>query len=162
MIERQKLLYCRQFPKDRLFAELSIIIQDMQLTKAVVERSRYGVLYDRPWLKGASKAPLHKFAGGRIGVDDYRLLMAKAKGATDSTAGQIKLAQNVGQNIEWSNRIIGFLEGKGLKVLVVAPKAGRTKWDAQLWARTFNWQDRMPGMDARDAALIAFFNEGLV
>jgi len=162
VVERQRLLFCSQFPKDTLFAQLDVIIRDMKITKAAVERSRYAVLYNRPWLDGASRAPLHRFAGGRIGADDYRALMDKAKGATNHTAGQIKLAQNVGQNIEWANRIVGYLEGKGLKVGVVAPKAGRTKWKAEMWARVFKWEGRIPGMDARDAALIAFFNEGKV
>jgi hypothetical protein len=80
------------------------------------------------------------------------------KRAKLGTAGQIKLMQNVGQNIEWTNRLSEYLRGKGIKVIEQAPRPKRTKWEIGFWCKVFNWEGRVAGEHARDAACIGYFS----
>ena len=100
--------------------------------RAAVEMPRMGVLYKR-----------HTLSGGIL-----------------SLAGQIKIAQNVGQNIALTNMIIDTLRDLGVYVAKVHPKPGASKWESGYWCRVFKWEGlQVPGEHGRDATVIAYLNE---
>lgn len=164
------LVYCKQFAKGMALAICTTIATDYKCKYAAIEVPRYGVLYNRPWYKKAKGMQVtNRFGCGaqRISISDYKKLSSRVSSScNDITAGQIKLAQNIGQNIETTHRFIGKLEDMGIKVMRVVPKARRkgqmktTKWPVDTWQRIFNWDRRPPGEHARDAAIIAYLNEG--
>jgi hypothetical protein len=81
------LSFCRQFLKSKVFPITDELIATYNPSYAVVEKPMLGVMY------------------------------FSEKRAKLGTAGQIKLMQNVGQNIEWTNRLSEYLRGKGIKVI---------------------------------------------
>lgn len=132
-----RLVYCKQYAKVVALGLLSNIAMTYNVKRAAVEKPRLGLLYARNRIQGLK----------------------------DPIAGQIKIAQNVGQNIALTQQMIGMLRGDGIEVLEVTPgrkrrgTAGTSKWDKNLWARVFDWDQRLPGEHARDAAVIAYLNE---
>jgi hypothetical protein len=77
------------------------------------------------------------------------------KNAIISEAGRIKLAQNIGQNIQLTNQIVSALKQLGVAVHEVNPKRKATKWKADYWQKVFSWEGRTPSEHARDASVIA-------
>jgi hypothetical protein len=96
--------------------------------RCVIERPRTGVLYARHFTK---------------------------KNAILSEAGKIKLAQNIGQNIQLTKDLVAELERLGVKVKQVPPKNKATKWRPEFWANVFQWKSRLPSEHIRDASVIA-------
>jgi hypothetical protein len=71
-------------------------------------------------------------------------------------AGVIKLAQNVGMNIQLTENLVDKLKELGVRTREVNPGRGMTKWDVGYWTRIFNWESgRTPSEHARDAAVLA-------
>ena len=99
-----------------------------QFKKCIVERPRLGVLYSRHMTKN---------------------------NALMSESGRIKLAQNIGQNIQLTNDIVSELDRLGVKTKQVPPARKATKWPTDYWQRIFNWEGRCPSEHARDASVIA-------
>lgn len=161
VVHKGRLVHCRQTAKATAIDAIKQTVWAYDIKTAFVELPRLGVLYSRPWSHAAKKIPDFS-ASGRITREQYSQMMDSAKKqAVSLTAGQIKIAQNVGQNIEWTHVIAGTLEGIGVRVKKVAPRPRGSKWDVQLWMRTFNWpSSRHPGEHARDAACLAYLNEG--
>jgi hypothetical protein len=105
-------------------------------TKAVVEKPKQAVFYARHLTKSNS---------------------------VKSQAGVIKLAQNVGMNIQLTQNLVDKLHELGVRVKEVNPKRGSTKWDVGYWERIFKWESgRTPSEHARDAAVLAFQYENWV
>jgi hypothetical protein len=105
-------------------------------TKAVVEKPKQAVFYARHLTKG---------------------------NAVRSQAGVIKLAQNVGMNIQLTQNLVDKLHELGVRVKEVNPKRGSTKWDIGYWERIFKWTSgRTPSEHARDAAVLALLWENWV
>lgn len=166
-LEKGKLFHCRQYRKRDVFHKLHELIDAYEIKVAAVEQPRFSVLYDRPWFHKAKGASLSvgRTPGGRISASQYQAMVsAPGKSCGNITAGQIKLAQNVGQNIEFTFSIRNELEKAGVRVLLVHPTKWSTKWELNLWMRVFDCGSfqRMPGEHARDAAIIAYLNEGKI
>lgn len=138
IVVRGRLVYCKQFKRAVVFDTIINVVRTYNVRDAAVEKPRLGLLYARNRIEG-TKDPL---------------------------AGQIKIAQNVGQNIALTDTICMLLEREGVEVRKVEPgrkrkgTPGTSKWDCGLWARVFDWSARLPGGHARDAAVIAYLNEG--
>ena len=96
--------------------------------RAIIERPQQGVLYGR------------HFTGPN---------------AIKSTAGMIKLAQNIGANMYLSDEIARALQKVGVMVYVVRPAKKVTKWSFEYWQIVFKWKGRRPSEHARDASVIA-------
>lgn len=95
---------------------------------AVIEKPKTGVLYQRHFTKS-----------NKIMSD----------------AGMIKLAQNIGQNIQLTNELVDKLESLGIEVLQVNPKRKCTKWKKEYWQMVFGWEGKLPSEHARDASIHA-------
>ena len=143
---------------------IDLIHHEFKFKRAVVELPRYGVLYDRPWLKKATniyqQAKAMSAKSGAISVDQYKELTG-GSGARDTTAGQIRLAQNIGQNIQLTKSIVDFIEQLGVEVKQVHPKNGQSKWSIDHWKQVFSWPEerRPPSNHSRDAAILASMGE---
>jgi hypothetical protein len=77
------------------------------------------------------------------------------KNAVTSEAGRIKLAMNVGQNIQLAHEIISELKRLCVKVKEVKPQRKSTKWPVEKWVLIFGWCGRPPSEHARDASIHA-------
>jgi len=121
-------------------ADALIYIEDLhtiyKYTKSVVEKPKQAVFYARHMTKS---------------------------NAVRSQAGVIKLAQNVGMNIQLTQNLVDKLHSLGVRTKEVNPKRGSTKWDVGYWTRIFNWESgRTPSEHARDAAVLALLWENWV
>lgn len=135
VVDKGKIVFINQYVKKDAYDVCTTIAKDYKVATVAIEQPRLGVLY------------------ARMGVF--------------SKGGQIKQAQNIGQNIEFTNWLMAKFKEEGFFVLAIAPERkrkrslGSTKWDTDVWCRVFNWgSGRVPGEHARDAAIIAYLNEG--
>jgi hypothetical protein len=160
VLSGQQLYFCKQFPKSQIYTAIKHVIMTYGVKKAAIEMPRLAVLYDRPWAQKAKNIPITARSTGRISIGEYQKMMdSKEARASNLTAGQIKIAQNVGQNIEFTHRLIEAVRSYGVQVVEVTPKPRGSKWNVNFWARTFSWQKtRLPGEHARDAATIGYLN----
>jgi hypothetical protein len=161
IVSRETLCYCKQVKKLEVIALILDMIKTYSIKKAAVEMPALGVLYDRPLMKKVSGIDA-LVSRGRISIGDYQRLMDTAPAQSSGlTAGQIKIAQNVGQNIEFTHTIIAALNALKVDVRKVTPRRKASKWAVNYWCRVFNWKEtRVPGEHARDAACIAYLNGG--
>lgn len=167
VVEAGRLIYCKQFRKPYALDKAVELIKHYGIKVVAVEQPKLGIMYDKTWAKAATKVPFERFgvqSGGRISLEDYRRMTEAAgpAGASGMTAGQIKIVQNVGMNIEWTNRMAFTFEQLGCNVIRSEPKRDRSKWQVGYWTRVFDWALRVPGEHARDAAIIAYLNENRV
>lgn len=163
IVDNGKLLYCKQFKKDAAMMASSSIATAYKIKTVAIEQPRFGVLYDREWLNQGRQQPNTNFSDGKISIEDYKKMQS---GCKSLKAGQIKLAQNIGQNIALTFQFAEKFKVMGIRVMLIHPKPGRkgklgsTKWDRHTWSRVFNWESgRLPGSHARDAAILAYLNE---
>jgi hypothetical protein len=87
------------------------------------------------------------------------------KNAVMLEAGRIKLAMNIGQNIQLAKDIIAELKRLGVKVKEVRPQRKATKWQVGYWCQIFGWEKsdgRPPSEHARDASVHALQYENWV
>lgn len=73
-------------------------------------------------------------------------------------AGRIKIAMDIGKNIQLAKELRRELEGLGVKVKEVKPQRAATKWELDYWIRIFGWtkkNGRPPSEHARDASVHA-------
>lgn len=70
-------------------------------------------------------------------------------------AGRIKIMQNVGMNMGFTDLLVKHCESLGIRTIVRNPGRKNTKWGADYWRSVFHWQGRLPSEHARDAAVLA-------
>lgn len=90
----------------------------------------------------------------RIGVIYMRHLTKKNR--VLSEAGRLKIAMNIGQNIQLSDEIALKLREMGVKVKQLPPRNKNTKWKYDYWKAVFKWKGRRPSEHARDASILAY------
>jgi hypothetical protein len=135
VVHKARLLWHKTQTGENALTLIPSIVTIYNIRRAVVEMPRMGVFYGRH-LQGNN--------------------------AIMSMAGQIKLAQNVGENIALTKRIIAKLKECGCAVRECNPKRGSTKWPVEHWKRVFNWDKRHPSSHARDASVLALMNENWI
>jgi predicted nuclease with RNAse H fold len=101
---------------------------------------------------------VYKFDRCTIEVPQAGVVYARhstKKNRVISEAGRIKLAMNIGQNIQLAHEIAAELRRIGVKIKEVRPARKATKWPAEYWKSVFNWSGRAPSEHARDASVHA-------
>lgn len=139
IVNHGRLIYCKQYARDEALDKVSEIALAHGVKRVVVEMPRKGLLYAR-----------HRMQGKK-----------------DTTALQASIAQSVGQNLALARTFMTLLRRDGIEADEVQPGTkrkgtpGTSKWNPTLWARVFDLgANRLPGQHARDAAVIAYLNEG--
>lgn len=128
LVDEGRLIQHKTLPGKEAMIYIVNLHSIYRYTRSVVEMPRTAVIYGRHMTK---------------------------KNAVFSQAGMIKLAQNVGMNIQLARDFIEKLKEIGSQVLDVNPKRGSTKWDAEYWRKVFQWEGRVPSQHARDASILA-------
>jgi hypothetical protein len=128
LVENVRLFKHKTLPGVEALSYIESMHRFYGFNRAVVEKPRAGVLYGRHLTKSNNVVNIR---------------------------GMIKIAQNVGQNIQMTNQIIEKLKNLNVQVIDVNPKNKTTKWKKEFWQKVFQWKGRLPSEHARDAAVLA-------